>query len=110
MERLIAVALGDRDPILHALRVRRIAVTHKGVCQPALLLLHIVWAVDYYAYGEDIVDTLEWSVLFAHLSPYRVYRFGATLDVVLNTCRIEASTQRCDKLLDKGFALSLTIG
>ena len=84
MERLVAVGLGDRHPVAHALGVGGVEVGDHRVGGPALALLLLARAVDDDAQGEDVVDPLERYVLLAHLGPDGEDRLGAALDVVLH--------------------------
>ena len=82
VQRLVAVGLGDGNPIAHTLGVGRVAVAHDRIDRPAELLLQLTLAVDDDAQGEDVVNTLERNVLLTHLIPDGIYRLGAALDVV----------------------------
>ena len=109
VQRLVAIRLRNRDPITHTLGVRGVEVAHDGVCQPALRLFEIFGTVDDDTNGEDVVDTLEWHLLLAHLVPNRIDRLGAALYVILYAGRVEPFANRLDELLDKVHTLLLAL-
>ena len=105
VQRLVAVRLGDRDPVAHALGIGRVEVRHHRIGRPAELFLGLLRAVDDDADGEDVVDALERDVLFVHLVPDREDRFGAALDVVFDAEAVQPLLDRHEEPPDEGLAL-----
>ena len=83
MQRLVAVRLGDCNPVAHTLGVGRVAVAHYGIDRPAELLLQLLLTIDNHAQGKNIVNALEGYALLAHLIPDGIDRLGAALDMVM---------------------------
>ena len=108
MKRLVAVRLGDSNPVAHTLGVGRVAVADNRIYGPAELLLHLARAVDNDAQGEDVIDALEGNVLLAHLIPDRVNRLGAALDMVVKASnRLQLLLDGDKEAGDEGLALAL---
>ena len=105
VQRLVAVRLGDRNPVAHAVGIGRVEVRHDGVNRPAEPLLLLVRAVDDDADGEDVVDALEGHVLLVHLRPDREDRLRAALDVVFHAEAVEPLGDRHEEAGDEGAAL-----
>ena len=69
VEALVAVRLGHREPVAHALGVRGVHVGDECEGLPAAHLLLLRRAVDDDADGKEVVDALKLAVLLLHLLP-----------------------------------------
>ena len=67
MERLVAVGLWYRDPVLHSLWVRNVHVGHYRVDLPAQRFLFLQRSIDDDADGKDVIDLVESGVVSVEL-------------------------------------------
>ena len=73
VQRLIAVALGHRQPVAQTVRVRRVHVGNHRIYMPAFALFVLRFTVNDDAYGKEVVYLFERSLLLLHLLPDGVY-------------------------------------
>ena len=107
MERLVAVGLGDRNPVAQPFGIGDVVVGDDRVDGPALGLLLLGRTVEDDAQREDVVDPFERHVLFVHLRPDREDRLRAALDVVVESLPVEPLDDRRQKTVDEGLAFAL---
>ena len=106
VERLVAVTLGERYPVLHARGVGGVHVGKDGVGGPAIHLLALARRVYDHADGEEVVDAGEVHLLFLHFVPDGRDGFGPSFDLEIQTGLFEARLHRVDERLDVGVARS----
>ena len=110
MQTLVAVGLRNGNPVAHTVGIWCVEVADNRVYKPTLRLLLLLRTVDDNAQGKDIVYTLKWHLLLAHLVPNRVYRLGAALDVVVDARVVHSLAYWLEELLDKCHSLLLALG
>ena len=107
VERLVAVGLGDRNPVAQPFGIGDVVVGDDRVDGPALSLLLLGRTVEDDAQREDVVDPFERHVLLVHLRPDREDRLRAALDVVVESLPVEPLDDRRQKTVDEGLAFAL---
>ena len=80
VQRLIAVAFGNRQPVAQTLGVGLVHIRYDGVHLPALLFLLLRIGINDDANGEEVVNAFERCFLLLYLVPDGVYRLGSSLD------------------------------
>ena len=104
VERFVAVRFGDGYPVPHPVGIGGIEVRDYRVDAPAELLFALGRTLHDDADGEDVVHFVERYSRAFHLPPDGVDRFGASLDVVLDTLRVEPFPYRGDESCDEFVA------
>ena len=107
VQRLIAVALGDGDPVLEAGRVGLVDVGDDGVGEPAGALLVLGRGVQDDAYGKQVIDAVQVHILFLHLLPDAVDGLGASLEFEFEPLLAEPPLDGLDELVDVEVAFLL---
>ena len=100
MQALVTIALRDRDPVLHTLRVGLVHIGDDGVDLPAFRAFLLQRRIQYDPDSEKIVDTLEFHLLLFQLVINGMYGFGTPLDIELESCRCQLPLDRGDELGD----------
>ena len=69
VQTLVTIRLRDGNPVAHTVGIWCVEVAHYRVDYPTLRLLLLLRTVDNNTQGKDVVDTLKWHLLLAHLVP-----------------------------------------
>ena len=93
VQRLVAIGLGQADPIAQTVRVRLVEIRDHAVRPPDVCLLVRLVGVQDDPNREHVIDLLEADLLGLHLVPNAEHALGATHDLVvqpslIKLCRI----------------------
>jgi len=79
MQRLIAIRLGDGDPVAHPLRIGLVLIGHHRIDRPAIGLFILRCRVKDHPDGKKIVYLIKSDLLLLHLVVYGENRLGPGL-------------------------------
>ena len=105
MQRLIAVGLGDRQPVTQTLGVGLVHICHHGISLPALGFLFLGCRVEDDTNGEQVVDTIHPALLLLHLIVDGMDGLGASFDMELQAERAQFFLHRANEGGDVGVTL-----
>ena len=111
VERLITVAFGDGDPVLHSLWIGLIHVRDDGIDMPAGSFLIFHGHIQYDSYGKKIVYGFELDTLLTKLVANAVDALGTPLHLVrdIGQSFVQPTAQRSDESFDIGIAATLRL-
>ena len=105
VQRLVAVALGNGDPVLEARGISLVDVGHNRVGKPAGAFLVLPGCVEDDADGEQVVDAAQIHALLLHLLPDAVDGLGAPFELKFQAFFFQPFVDGLDKLLDISITL-----
>ena len=109
VQRFVAVRFGNRNPVAHTVWIGCIKIGHDRVDRPAKSFLLLTRAIDHDPDRKKVVHFVETDVHPLHLTPDRIDRLGAALEVVLKFLLPHLLLDGSDESLDEHFAFGRRI-
>ena len=80
VQRFIAIRLWNRNPVAQSAWIGLVQIRDNGINPPAIRFLILLFTVQYYPYGEKIIDFFKFNSLLFHFKHNGMNWFSATFN------------------------------
>ena len=109
VQRLVTITFWHRNPIAQTLGISCVHIGNNRKCLPTCRLLALYRTIYNNTYSKQVINFLEWHLLFAYLIPYRMNTLCSALNRKLQTLSLEASFHWFNKFLYIGITTTFSL-